>query len=243
MSLKLVPLLAALAALPLSSGLAADTDSSSLSAAELHLPPSIEDMAIADLEARIAQGDLRAQAELAARYGRGDGVAADVPRAISLLQDGAARNDPDAQYWLGTAYAAGTGVAKNDVQAALLYEKAALQGHRGAQYMMGILISGGQAGFSESWSGALPYFWKAADQGYPPAEFMLGYIYQEGKAVDVNPQIAAYWYRRTISRAPNPKAAFNLARMIGQGSVAWLPTDPIERPSAPLAPETAKQGS
>jgi len=240
MSLKLVPLLAALAALPLSPGLAADTDSSSLSAAELRLPPSLEKMTIADLEARTAQGDLRAQAELAARYGRGDGVTADVPKAISLLQDGVAKNDPDAQYWLGTAYSAGTGVAKSDVQAALLFEKSALQGHRGAQYMMGILISSGQAGFSESWSGAFPYFWKAADQGYSPAEFMLGYIYQEGKAVDVNPQVAAYWYRRTISRLPNTKAAFNLARMIGQGSVAWLPTDPVEPPSAPQGPETAK---
>jgi TPR repeat protein len=244
MSFKLVPLAAALIVYPLSSGIAAETPAPRLSAAELHVPPAMEKMTIADLEARMAQGDLRAQAELGARFGRGDGVPADVPKAISLLQDAAAKNDPDAQHWLATAYATGTGVEKNESWAALLYEKAALQGHREAQYTMGVLISSGQAGFSASWSGAFPYFWKSADQGFAPAEFMMGYIYQEGKAVDVNPTAAAYWYRRTISRAPNAKAAFNLARMIGQGLVTWLPTDPIEPPleSAPEKPAIAKQG-
>lgn len=233
MSFKLAPLLAALVAVPLSSTLAAETTESGVSAAERSRPAPMSTFTIAELEARIAQGDLRAQAELGARYGRGDGVQADIAKAIALLQDAAAKNSADAQHWLATAYATGAGVEKNETQAALLYEKAAQQGHQEAQYMMGVLISGGQAGFSPSWSGAMPYFWKSADQGFPPAEFMMGYIYQEGKGIDVNPQIAAYWYRRTISRGQNMKAAFNLARMIGQRLVTWQPSDPV----VPLPPE------
>lgn len=234
MSFRIVPLLGALLITP--PGFAADTSPSALSVAERNLPASMSTLTISELETRMAQGDLRAQAELGARYGRGDGVPADVPKAIVLLQDAAGRNNPDAQHWLATAYATGIGVEKNIVQAAQLYERAALQGHAEAQFVMGIMISEGQAGFSPSWSGAFPYFWKSADQGFAPAEFMLGYIYQEGKAVDINPQIAAYWYRRTVSRGTNVRAAFNLARMIGQGLVEWQSTDPV----VPLPSDQAK---
>ncbi len=228
MSFRFIPLLAALVVTPLASSFASEAGGTVISAAERNRPSSMGTMTIAELEARVAQGDLRAQAELGARYGRGDGVETDVPKAIALLQDAAGKNDPDAQHWLGTAYSAGVGVEKNAVQAAQLYEKAALQGHPEAQYMMGVLISEGQAGFSPSWPGAFAYFWRSADQGFPPAEFMMGYIYQEGKGVDANPQIAAYWYRRTVGRAPNPRAAFNLAALIGQGLVEWKPSDPVE---------------
>ncbi|MCA0199465.1 MAG: sel1 repeat family protein [Proteobacteria bacterium] len=230
MPFKFAPLFAALATLTLSPVRAAEPVESTLSAAERQQLPSLDKLTIAELEGRMAQGDLRAQAELGARYGRGQDVQADVAKAITLLKDAADKNNAEAQHWLATAYANGVGVEKNEAQAALLYEKAAAQGHREAQYMMGVLISNGQAGFSSSWSGAFPFFWKSADQGLAVAEFMIGYIYQEGKIGDVNPQVAAYWYRRALSRGPNNKAAFNLALMVGEGKITWQPGDPFEKP-------------
>ncbi|MGE3477269.1 MAG: tetratricopeptide repeat protein [Rhodospirillaceae bacterium] len=230
MSFKFIPLFAALAAVPSMPARAAEPVESGISAAERQQPPALDKLTIAELEGRMTQGDLQAQAELGARYGRGQDVAADVPKAIKLLKEAADRNNADAQHWLATAYSNGTGVEKNEAQAALLYEKAAAQGHREAQYMMGVLISNGQAGFASSWPGAFPFFWKSADQGLAVAEFMIGYIYQEGKIGNVNPQVAAYWYRRALSRGPNIKAAFNLAVMVGQDLVPYELGDPFPKP-------------
>lgn len=230
MMFKFVPLFAAFVVLQLSPAEAAEPSPSGISAAERQQPPSLEKLTIRELEDRMAQGDLRAQAELGARYGRGQDVPADVPKALALLKDAAAKNNPEAEHWLASAYANGVGVEKNESEAALLYERAALQGHRESQYLMGVMISTGQAGFAQSWSGAFPYFWKAADQGLSFAEFSLGYIYQQGLGTDVNPQIAAYWYRRALSRGPSTNAAFNLALMVGQGLIAWQPGDPFEKP-------------
>jgi len=208
-----------------------------ISVAEQKLPPSLADLTTAELQSRMAAGDLRAQAELGARYGRGDGVAVDVAKAITLLREAADKNDPDAQHWLGTAYATGTGVPKNEAQAALWYEKAALQGHGEAQYMMGVLISNGQAGFSQSWAGAFPYFWRSAERGVAQAELMLGVIYHLGHGVDANPEIAAYWYRRTNNRMRNLRAQFNLGLLIAQGRVAPMDGDP----AVPTTDSTASQ--
>lgn len=200
--------------------------SDSISAAERDRPPSLEEVSIAELEARMSRGDLRAQAELGARYGRGDGVPQDLAKAIALLKEAADQNEPDGLYWLGTAYTNGIGVPKNESQAALLYEKAAQQGHAEAQYVFGVLIGTGQAGFSPSWAGAIPYLWKSADQGFQLAEITLGDAYRNGLGVDANPQIAAYWYRRAISRSPSRLAQANLAVMIAQGTIEWQTGDP-----------------
>lgn len=229
-------LLAVLSSTHIGLGEAFAAETPTISAAEASRPMSVAKMPIQELQARMEQGDLSAQAELGARFGRGDGVVADVAKAILLLQDAASRNNAEAQHWLGTAYMTGVGVSKNESQAALLFEKAADQGHPEALYMMGVLISNGQGGFAPSWTGAYRYFWRSAEQGFTPAEFMMGYIYQEGLGVDIAPRIAAYWYRRTHSRNPNVKAAFNLARLIGQGLVEWQKGDPVE-----LSPELASQ--
>jgi TPR repeat protein len=204
---------------------AAETAKSSGSA-DTAAAPALQALTIAELEARMAKGDLRAQAELGARYGRGDGVPADVAKAIALLKDAAAKNEPDAMHWLATAYTNGAGVEKNTTQAALLYEQAALKGHRESQYIMGVMISTGQAGFAADWKAALPYFRKSADQNLPVAEFMMGYAHQMGYGVKTDPEAAAYWYRRTLSRGPHIHAQANLAIMLGQDLIKPVPGDP-----------------
>lgn len=222
---RIVPVFLALIIIPALPCFAVETDQGALSAENIEAQ-ALQKLTIAELEARMAKGDLRAQAELGARYGRGDGVEADIPKAITLLKDAAAKDEPDAIHWLATAYTNGVGVEKNATQAALLYEQAALKGHRESQYIMGVMISTGQAGFSPDWRAAIPYFLKSAEQKLSVAEFMMGYAYQLGHGVVADPETAAYWYRRTLSRGPHINAQYNLAKMLGDGLVKAVPGDP-----------------
>ena len=196
------------------------------SAAELAQNHDVLYLSVAEIERRTAAGDLNAQAELAARYGRGDGLPQNVPKALDLLRQAAEKNNPDAAYYLGLAYVTGTGVSKNEERAVLFFETAADQGHAAAQYVLGNMIAKGEGGIEANWPSAFTYFWHAADSGYPPAEFMLGYAYQMGFGTPRNFKAAAYWYRRTNSRMPNSNAEDNLSTLIHLGVVEWQPGDP-----------------
>lgn len=196
---------------------------SNLSSIENAKPASLATLTIAELEKRVAEGDARAMAELGARLGRGDGVKQDVPAAIAMLTRAAEKNDPDALYFLGTAYANGAGVGQDPARAQELYRQAAALGHAESQFLVGVNLS---TGSNPDWKAAIPYFWRAADQGFARAEFMMGYAYHLGHGVDKNPETAAYWYRRTNSRKPNPRAQINLRRLIDAGLIQWQPGDP-----------------
>lgn len=187
-------------------------------------------MTVAELEKRTAAGDLKAQAELGARYGQGRDVKQDIPKAITLLTSAAEKGDPDAQYFLGTAYSSGLGVPQSDMQAFALYEKAADQGQPAANFALASMITAGKAGVTPSWGGAIRYLWTAAAKNYPPAMALLGAAYQDGKGVDVNPRAAAYWYRRSLSLFQSPNVMYNLRILINSGDVPYEDGDPGERP-------------
>lgn len=208
------------------------------SAAELAQNHAVQTLSVDELERRMAGGDLGAQAELGARYGRGDGVPPNVPKALELLRSAAEKKNPDGAYYLGLAYATGTGVPKNEAQAVLFFETAASQGYPAAQYMLGSMISQGKAGIEASWPAALVYFWRAADSGYPPAEFILGYAYQEGLGTPRNVKAAAYWYRRTESRMRHRGAEQNLLNLISEGQVEWQEGDPVATGTTPAVSVT-----
>jgi uncharacterized protein len=243
MWVRAVAFTVAIATAPAGFALSAQPSGPNVSASVSHQAPLLEKKTIGELEQLMKQGDLHAQAELGARYGRGDGVQADVPKAIALLKDAAAKNNPDAQHWLATAYTNGVGVEKDEVQASLLYEKAAQQGHKEAQYIMGNMIAMGQSGFAQSWTGALPYFQKSADQRFPFAEYMMGFMHQMGYGVERNPETAAYWYRRTLSHSQNIRAQYNLAVLIGEGLVKPETGDPAARRELRDGDITATPGS
>lgn len=208
------------------SGWTADTRS----AAELAHNDGVRDLSVEELEHRVAGGDLSAQAELGARYGRGEGVPQNLSKALELIRGAAEKNSPDGAYYLGLIYTTGTGVPKNEAQAVLFFDTAADQGHPAAQYMLGSMISQGKGGIDVNLPSALSYFWHAADSGYPPAEFALGHAYQMGLGTPRNPKAAAYWYRRTDSRMRHRGAEENLQHLIESGEVEWQQGDPAPRP-------------
>jgi len=224
-----------------------------VSDAEANARPAVPELVntpIDELQRREAAGDIKAQVELASRYGLGKGVERDYAKATALFRSAAERNDPVAQYLLGTAYYHGAGVQKDEAQAALWFERAAQQNFGEAQYQLAVMIIAGKGGMSPSWEGAIPLLWRAAVQDYGRAAYLLGFAYERGKGVDRNFKAAAYWYRYANREAIHAQALFNLALLIKNGQVEPQPGDPRpdillreaeERLAAKEAAEKAKQ--
>lgn len=74
-------------------------------------------------------GDAQAMVRLGALYQKGEGVARDLPRAITYFTEAAARGNADAQFNLGNLYLLGEGVPQDDDWAFTYYRQAAQQGH------------------------------------------------------------------------------------------------------------------
>ena len=79
----------------------------------------------------------------ATSYEHGDGVAKDLPRAVTLYCRAARQGDAVSQFNLGWIYATGRGVRRNDALAAYFFAAAAQQGIDQARHMLEIV--GGQA--------------------------------------------------------------------------------------------------
>lgn len=214
--------------------------SAALAADVTSLPPippeDVEGLSVKSLEARVAKGDLKAQAELGARYGRGDGVTANLPKAIQLIEGAAGKGNPTAQYYLGLSYAAGAGVKQDLARAASWLEKAAKQDHPGAQFELGKIITVGQGGLTADPKAGADYILKSATQGYIPAAFLLGEMYQSGIGVDLSYELAAFWYRRILKTAHHNGATARLAVLIDTEKVKWQPGDPSAAPASNAKP-------
>lgn len=73
------------------------------------------------------------------RYENGEGVPADVGRAIRLYCKAATQGHADAQFYLGWVYSRGRGVKRDDALAAAWFQKAASQNHPQAQNLLRLL--------------------------------------------------------------------------------------------------------
>lgn len=190
------------------------------------VPDEVEGLALPELEARVAKGDLKAQAQLGARYGRGAGVAVDLPKAIALIADAAEKDEPTAQYYLGLSYMTGAGVEQDLTRARAWYEKSAKHDHAGAQYQLGVMMTSGQGGFEQDPAAAVPYILKSANQGYMPAALRMGEMYQSGYGVEKSYELAALWFRRILKTGYHKAAAVRLAVLIDTEAVKQEPGDP-----------------
>lgn len=196
----------------------------------LSLPPIVQDevelLNLDQLKARSAKGDLKAQAELGARYARGAGVPADMAKAVPLFEQAAKKGGANAQYYLAQAYDLGAGVKQDKAQAAHWFGKAAAQNHAGGQYSLGIMMTDGQGGLKADPKAAAAMVRKAANQGYLPAAYRLSQLYIAGLGVERNPEMAAHWLRRILKGGIHPPAAASLEVLIQTGEVAWRAGDP-----------------
>ncbi len=118
-----------------------------------------------------ASGSKAALTEWGRRYEHGEGVPADVDRAIRLYCKAARQGHADAQYYLGWLYSRGRGVKRDDALAAAWFKKAASQNHPQARNLLQLLRVKPKGQATCPTSGARQGFAKATYRSRPaPAD-------------------------------------------------------------------------
>ncbi len=163
--------------------------------------------------ARADSGDVKAQAQLAFAYLRGDGVAGNAVLALRWASEAAAHGEPVAQYLLGTLYQRGPshpGIAADPARAFKLFNQAASQGNIKAMHNLGIAYAEG-LGTEKNETQAAQWFERAASHGYVDSAFDLAVLYERGLGVKQSLADALRWYSIAAmagDQASGERAAF-----------------------------------
>jgi localization factor PodJL len=151
-----------------------------------------------------ADGDARAQFEIAAIYTEGSVVPQDYAEAAKWYERAAAQGFAPAQYRLGSLYEGGKGVEKDLEQARLWYQRAAEAGNRMSMHNLAALYASGELGGQE-FAPAAEWFEQAALRGMTDSQFNLGMLYARGLGVPQNFETSYKWF--SIAAASGDKDA------------------------------------
>ncbi|MFY8032746.1 MAG: peptidoglycan-binding protein, partial [Devosia sp.] len=160
-------------------------------AVALELPP--EQLGPIELRQAAANGDARAQFEVAAIYTEGRAVPEDPAAAAIWYERSAAQGFAPAQYRLGNLYENGRGVEKDVQQARLWYQRAAEAGNRMAMHNLAALYAGGELG-KQQFDSAAEWFEQAANRGMKDSQFNLGMLYARGLGVKQDMLASFKWF-------------------------------------------------
>jgi len=155
------------------------------------LPP--EALGPVELRQAAADGDARAQFEIAAIYTEGQATAANPEEAAKWYERSASQGFAPAQYRLGNLYEAGTGVEKDLEVARLWYQRAAEAGNRMAMHNLAALYAGGALG-EQKFEPAAEWFQQAAARGMTDSQFNLGMLYARGLGIEQNFEQSYKWF-------------------------------------------------
>jgi len=158
---------------------------------KVELPP--DNVGPMDLRLAAADGDARAQFEVAAIYTEGRAVPQDYKAAATWYERAAAQGFAPAQYRLGSLYENGNGVTKDLNTARLWYERAAEAGNRMSMHNLAALYAGGQLG-KQQFDAASKWFEEAADRGLTDSQFNLGMLYARGLGVPQDMKNSYKWF-------------------------------------------------
>lgn len=155
------------------------------------LPPAT----VGPLELRqaAANGDTKAQFEVAAIFSEGRAVEQDHAQAAIWYERSAAQGFVPAQYRLGNLYETGTGVDKDLEIAKLWYQRAADAHNRMAMHNLAALHAGGQLG-EQAFETAAEWFEQAASRGMTDSQFNLGMLYARGLGVPQDFEQSYKWF-------------------------------------------------
>lgn len=175
-----------------------------------------------------ANGDARAQFEVAAIYTEGRAVTEDPEQAAIWYERAAAQGFAPAQYRLGNLYENGRGVAKDLEQARLWYQRAAEAGNRMSMHNLAALYAGGELG-KQQFDAAASWFEQAAARGMKDSQFNLGMLYARGLGVKQDMQTSYKWFSLAAARGDKDAATArdDIARS--------LPAEDMTRLNAELA--------
>ncbi|MEO8758268.1 MAG: peptidoglycan-binding protein [Devosia sp.] len=158
---------------------------------KVELPP--DGVGPMDLRQSAANGDARAQFEVAAIYTEGRAIPQDYKAAATWYERAAAQGFAPAQYRLGSLYESGTGVTKDLNTAKLWYERAAEAGNRMSMHNLAALYAGGQLG-KQQFDSAAKWFEEAASRGLTDSQFNLGMLYARGLGVPQSLSDSYKWF-------------------------------------------------
>jgi len=171
--------------------------------------------AIGWLKAASEKNFARAQYEYALllREDGDSGVTKDANQSLILMTKAADQGLAFAQLELGKHYFKGEGVERDKDKAMKLFRRAAKTGLLDAQLLLGLLYTGEpSSGVLRDDRAALTWFGHAAAQGAPYAQAKLGFAHEQGIGLEVNKQIAYFWYL-VASSGGNKDAAQKLATL------------------------------
>ncbi len=158
---------------------------------QVEMPP--EGIGPLDLREAAANGDVRAQFEVAAILTEGRAVPQDYKAAAVWYERAAAAGFAPAQYRLGSLYENGNGVEKDLETAKLWYERAAEAGNRMSMHNLAAIYAGGQLGRQE-FDSAAKWFEEAASRGMTDSQFNLGMLYARGLGVPQSLEDSFKWF-------------------------------------------------
>lgn len=142
----------------------------------------------------------------------------DMSRAIALFEELAAEGIGHAYTCLGSIYLYGQGVNKSVPKAMGYYLQGARLGEANAMALAAEILASGMLGETKH-DLALPAYHDAAQRGSPLAMRRLGFYYADGKEVDLDLKLAAYFFEGAAERG-DEFAAFALAAMYESGNTA-----------------------
>ena len=178
-------------AVPEVTGSIPDTVAATETPERFELPP--EAVGPIELRQAAADGDAKAQFEIAAIYTEGRAVEQDFAEAAKWYERSAAQGFVPAQYRLGNLYEAGTGVEQDFDLARLWYQRSAEAGNRMAMHNLAALHAGGQLG-DQQFELAAEWFEQAAQRGMTDSQFNLGMLYARGLGVEQDFEQSYKWF-------------------------------------------------
>lgn len=170
-----------------------------------------------------ANGDPRAQFEVAAILSEGKAVARDLEGAAIWYERAAVNGFAPAQYRLGNLYEHGEGFAKDLEEARLWYQRGADAGNRMAMHNLASLYASGELG-SQDFEQAANWFRQAAELGLTDSQFNLGMLYARGLGVEQNLAESYKWFSIAAIRGDSGAATArdDVARSLDADQVAEM---------------------
>jgi TPR repeat protein len=181
------------------------------------------------VQAFAAIGDPNAQNELAFAYQHGNGVEADLEKAVHYYRLAAEQGFARAQFNLGLMLERGTGVDADLDQARQWYERAAEQDNANAIAQLGVLYANG-LGVEQDPLRAAEYYQRAADLGLAFAQLKLGVMYFNGAGIEQDQARAVQLFTLAAEQGDaSSQHNLSVAYRLGQGvemddamALSWL---------------------
>lgn len=193
-------------------------------ALKVELPP--ETVGPLELRQAAANGDPRAQFEIAAIYSEGQATEQNLAEAAKWYERSAAQGFVPAEYRLGNLYEHGKGVLKDLMQAKLWYQRAAEAGNRMSMHNLAALYASGELGAQE-FPLAAEWFERAAVRGLTDSQFNLGMLHARGLGVPQDMPESFKWFSLAAQQGDDgaQKARDDVARSLDAETVNRLQTE------------------